>query len=84
MDLNYNIKSEIIVSYYTGKFRGAAHGICSLRYKILKEISLVLHNGSTYDYHFIIIQLAKEFDGELECVEENTEKYITLSVPIKK
>ena len=48
---------------YTGKFRGAAHNICNLRYKTPKEISIVLHNGSEYDYHFIIKELAKEFEG---------------------
>ena len=70
--------------HYTGKFRGAAHSICNLRYKTPKEIPVVFHNGSTYDYHFIIKQLAKEFDGQFECLGENTEKYITFSVPIKK
>ena len=45
--------------YYTGKFRGAAHSICNLRYKTPKEISVVIHNGSTYDHHFIIEHLAK-------------------------
>ena len=39
---------------YTGKFRGAAHNNCNLRYKIPKEILVVFHNGSTYDFHFII------------------------------
>ena len=43
----------------TGKFRGAAHNICNLRYKTLKEVLVVFHIGSTYDYHFIIKQLAK-------------------------
>ena len=70
--------------HYTGKFRGSAHSICNLRYKTAKEILLVFHNGSTCDYHFIINQLAKEFFGQLECLGENTEKYITLSVPISK
>ena len=50
--------------HYTGKFRGAAHSICNLRYKTPKEIPVVFHNGSTYDYHFIIKQLAIEFKGE--------------------
>ena len=45
--------------HYTGKYRGAAHSICNLRYKISKEIPVVFHNGSTYDYHFIIKQLAR-------------------------
>ena len=70
--------------HYTGKYRGTAHDICSLRYKIPKEIPVVFHNGSTYDYHFIIKELVKEFDGNFECLGENTEKYITFSVPIKK
>ena len=70
--------------HYTKKYRGAAHDVCNLRYKIPKEIPVVFHNGSTYDYHFIIKELAEEFEGEFECLGENTEKYITFSVPIKK
>ena len=66
------------------KYRGAAHNICKLRYRIPKEIAIVLHNGSTYDCHFIIKELVKEFDGNFECLGENTEKYLTFSVPIKK
>ena len=45
---------------------------------------VVFHNGSIYDYHFIINQLAKEFKGQFECVGENIEEYITFSEPIKK
>ena len=70
--------------HYTGKFRGAAHNICDLRYKTPKEISVVFHNGSIYDYHFIIKQLAKKIDDQFECLGENTEKYITFSVQISK
>ena len=44
----------------------------------------MFHNVSTYDYHFIIKELAEEVEGELECLGENTEKYITFLVPIKK
>ena len=69
--------------HYTREFRGAAHSICNLRYKTPKEIPVVFHNGSTYDYHFIIDQLEKEFNGQLECLGENMEN-ITFSVPIKK
>ena len=70
--------------HYTGKYRGAANNICNLRYKIPKEIPIVFHNGFTYDYHFIIKKLVKEFEGNFEWLGENTEKYITFSVPIKK
>ena len=33
----------------TGKYRGAVHNIYYLRYKIPKEIPVVIHNGSAYD-----------------------------------
>ena len=62
--------------HYTGKYRGAVHGVCNLRYKTAKEIPMVFHNGSTYDFHFIINELAKEFEGQFECLGENTEIYI--------
>ena len=71
-------------SHYTGKYRGAVHNTCNLRYKTPKEFSVVFHNGSTYDYHFIIKGLAEEFEEQFECLGENTEKYITFSLPIKK
>ena len=70
--------------HFTGKYRGAAHNTCNLRYKVPKNIPVIFHNRSTYDYHFIIKELACEFDGNFECLGENTEKYITFSVPIKK
>ena len=70
---HYKVKDHC---HDTGKYRGAAHNICNLRYKIPKEIPIVFHNGSTYDYHFIIKELVKEFDGSFECLGESTEKYI--------
>ena len=78
---NYKVMDHC---HYTGKYRGAAHNICNLRYKVPKEIPIVFHNGSTYDYHFILKELVMEFEGNFECLYENTKKYITFSVPIKK
>ena len=43
---HYKVKDHC---HYTGTYRGAAHNICNLRYKIPKEIPTVFHNGSTYD-----------------------------------
>ena len=69
--------------YYTGRYIGAAHVVCSKNCKIAKEMPIVFHNGSTHDYHFIVKELAKEFKGKLECLGENTEKFIKFSVPIE-
>ena len=45
-----------------------------------KETPIVLHNGSSYDYHFIINELVEEFEGQFPCLFV----YITFSVPIEK
>ena len=78
---NYKVRDHC---HYTSKYRGAAHNICKLRYKVPKEVPIMFHNGSTYDYHFIMKELVKEFEGNFEFLGENTEKYITFSVPLKK
>ena len=44
----------------------------------------MFHNGSNDDFHLIINQLAKDFDGPFNCLGENTENYITFSICILK
>ena len=78
---NKNVRDHC---HFTTKYRGAAHSKCNMNYKITKNIPIVFHNLSSYDSHFIIKELSKEFDGELECLGENTEKYIHFSVKINK
>ena len=70
--------------HYTGKYRGAAHNICNLRLNVPNEILVAFHNGSSYDYHFIIKELTNEFEGESEYLGENTEKYKKFSFTIEK
>ena len=83
-DENYKNRKKVKDHcHYTGKYRGAAHSVCNLNYKVPKNISKVIHNDS-YDTHFIINQLAKQIKGELDCIGENVEKYITFSAQIKK
>ena len=72
------------MSIIAGKFRGVAYSICNLGYKTPTKIVVVFFNGSAYDHYFIIKELKKEFKGKLKCLGENTKKYMTFSVPIKK
>ena len=37
-----------------GKFRGAAHELCNLKYKVPKFFPVVFHNLSVYDSHLFI------------------------------
>ena len=81
-----NIKDHC---HYTGKYRGAPHNICNLMNKIPKDVPIVFHNVSKYDYHLIAISLsskalAEEFKAKFCCLGKSTEKSITLSVSIKK
>ena len=48
-----------------------------------QKFPIVFHNGSNFDYHFIV-ELAEKFERQFTCLEENTEKYIIFSVPVEK
>ena len=51
--------------HYTGVYRGAAYSICNLKYGVPKETPIAFHDGSNYDYHFIIKVLAEKFKNNL-------------------
>ena len=56
-DENYRNRKKVKDHcHYTGKFRGAAHSICNLNYKVPKNIPVVILTLSSI---FIINQLAK-------------------------
>ena len=44
---------------------------------------MVLHTTIIL-WFYIRLSFVKKFDGNFECLGENTEKYITFSVPLKK
>ena len=82
-DKNYHAYKKVLDhDHYTGIYRGAAHGICNLRCETQRIISAVYQNGSNYDFHLIIKELAKEFKTNMKCIGETAEKYISFSVPI--
>ena len=66
--------------HYTGKYRGAAHSQCNLNYSEQRILTINMHGGSNYDFHMIIKELAREFDT-VSVLPENTEKYISISIP---
>ena len=57
--------------------------IYNLKCSVPKQIK-VFHNGSNYDYHFIIKELAEEFKKQFTFSGKNTAKCITFTVPIEK
>ena len=52
--------------HYIGHYRGPAHSLCNLRYRIPSYIPVVFHNFSGYDVHLFIKELeAKSKDIEV-------------------
>ena len=49
-----------------------------------KEIPIVFHNRSNYDYYFIIEELVVEFEGQFASLGEYNEKYITFTFLIEE
>ena len=50
--------------HFTVKYRGAGNIICKLKYSILRNISVIFHDECNYDYHLIIKEPPKKFEGE--------------------
>ena len=67
--------------HYTGKFRGAAHNSCNLKFRKPKFIPIVFHNLSGYDAHLFIRNLGVE-KGDIRCIPQNEEKYISFTKEI--
>ena len=68
--------------HYTGKYRGAAHSSCNLRYRIPDYIPVIFHNLAGYDTHLFIKELAKH-TTKIGVIAKNTENYISFSVKVE-
>ena len=67
--------------HFTGRFRGAAHSLCNLWYGKPKFIPVIFHNLSGYDSHLFIKNLGFT-EGNIDCIPNNEEKYISFSKEI--
>ena len=67
--------------HYTGLYRGPAHSLCNLRYKIPSYIPVVFHNLSGYDAHLFIRELGAH-TSEMGVIAKNKEDYISFSIKV--
>ncbi|XP_049963191.1 uncharacterized protein LOC126483947 isoform X1 [Schistocerca serialis cubense] len=67
--------------HLTGKFRGAAHNACNLKYQLPTHIPVFFHNLSGYDAHFLVEHLAKfgMKKDQVNILPESVEQYISFS-----
>ena len=68
--------------HYTGRYRGAAHNECNLKYRNPNFTPVVFHNLSGYDSHLFIKNLGFS-EGDIDCIPNNEEKYISFSKKIR-
>ena len=69
-------------NHMNGKYRGAACQSCNTQEgKVSKRIPVFFHNGSGYDFHFIISELMKYEDknNKVEVLAKTSENYISIT-----
>ena len=67
--------------HYTGKFRGAAHQSCNLKFKRPKFTPVFFHNLQNYDAHLFVRALGLMDEVlSISCIPNNDEKYISFSL----
>ena len=64
--------------HLSGKFMGAAHEICNLKYKVPKCFPVVFQNLSGYDSHLFIKTLGNS-EGDISYIRNNEENYISFT-----
>ena len=81
-DKNKNKKKVLDHCHFTGRYRGAAHNLCNLNYRKPNFTPVVFHNLSGYDSHLFIKNLGFS-NGDIDCIPNNEEKYISFSKKIQ-
>ena len=66
------------MSYFTGKYRGAAHNSCNLNCRLPRIIPVVFHNLQSYDAHLFIKKIGN-LKGTFKCIPNTEEKYMSFS-----
>ena len=68
--------------HFTGRYRGAAHSLCNLKYRKPNFTPMVFHNLSSYDSHLFIKNLGFS-EGNIDCIPNNEERYISFTKEIQ-
>ena len=67
--------------HLSGKFRGAAHEVCNLKYKVPTLFPVVFHNLSRYHSH-LFIKILGNSEGDISCIPNNEENDISFTTQI--
>ncbi|XP_071577592.1 uncharacterized protein [Temnothorax nylanderi] len=70
--------------HLTGRYRGPAHPRCNLNYRDSYVIPVFFHNLSGYDAHFIIKDMANNFEGGINLLQLTKETYISFTKNVRE
>ena len=65
--------------HVTGKFRGAAHWSCNVKFQLTKKVPVIFHNLRGYDSHLIFCELDK-FNVKIDVIPNGLEKYMAFFI----
>jgi len=68
--------------HFTGKYRGAADQKCNALFRKPKFVPVKFHNLSGYDSHLFVKNLKTMGEGDINCIPNTEEKYISFSKSI--
>ena len=68
--------------HFTGRYRGAAHNSCNLKYRKPNFTPVVFHNLSGYDSHLFMKNHGFSA-GNINCIPNNEERYISFTKRIQ-
>jgi len=68
--------------HFSGQFQGAAHQKCNALFRKPKFVPVFFHNLSGYDAHLFVKNLNTLGDGDIDCIPNTEEKYISFSKSI--
>ena len=68
--------------HFTGRYRGAAHNSCNLKYRKPNFTPVVFHNISGYDSHLSMKSLGFS-KGIINCIPKNEERYVSFTKKIQ-
>ena len=79
LNLNDRVRDHC---HFTGRYRGAACNRCNLKHRKPDYVSVFFHNLQGYDSHLFIKRLGVS-EGNIDCIPNNEQKYISFSKTIK-
>ena len=68
--------------HFTGRYRGAAHNSCNLKYKNPNFTPVVFHNLSGYDSRLFVKNLGFS-EGDIDCIPNDKERHISFTKKIQ-